>query len=313
MVQFVRAKSSRSEHASVDDLLSYTWHVHLAGIALIQSPDHMRRTLLPLFLLLGASTTAQYAGPDTSLCVNSYAMQADPIGAGTGIWTLVAGCAVITDPIDPNAFMVNMCVGSNVFLWTVNDSTGAVTSDIVVVDVFDINAPAANAGPDQVVCAPASSAILTAGLPVYPAFGQWTVVLGTGVITDPFDPYSAITGLGQGDTQVAWLVDNGPCGTSVDTATISVMICTGVDVGSVELEPLTILQELGSGIRITSTLPADHLAVLDALGREVVYTRAPQEPNWTMLVLVSLPAGAYTLVLRHRDASGRTVRRFLVL
>src|SRR5690606_13059815 len=70
---------------------------------------------------------------------------------------------------------------------------------------------AANAGPDQQLCAPTTSTILAGNTAVFPASGQWTVVNGSGTFANAASPTTAVSGLGIGVNTLRWTIDNGPC------------------------------------------------------------------------------------------------------
>lgn len=172
------------------------------------------------------------AGPDTSLCVNFYTMQGSAVPAGaSGNWTLIAGCGTIDMPNQPNTTLSNLCVGTHVFEWHVDDN-GTITIDHVIITVYDPNMPVANAGMDQTIVGPQSSAVLSGSpVPVWPATCWWNWVSGSGVVVDPNDPNSMVTGLTVGDNILTWSCENGPCWSSptVDTVVIQMMMITGVD------------------------------------------------------------------------------------
>ncbi|MCB0782402.1 MAG: hypothetical protein KDC03_23175, partial [Flavobacteriales bacterium] len=89
---------------------------------------------------------------------------------------------------------------------------GGVTSDQVSITVFDQNAATANAGADQNICGSSPQATLAGNAPTAPATGSWTLVSGTGTITNPASPTTTVTGLGVGQVTLQWTIDNGPCG-----------------------------------------------------------------------------------------------------
>ena len=62
-------------------------------------------------------------------------------------------------------------------------------------------------------------------VPTFPGFGTWSLVSGTGIISDTLDPAATITGLSIGLNVFDWLVYNGDCGQGPpthDTITIAV-------------------------------------------------------------------------------------------
>jgi gliding motility-associated-like protein len=166
------------------------------------------------------------AGPDQQLCMpeNNTFLQGSAVNApAVGTWTLVSGQGTIVSPNLPNTAVQNCGVGENVFQWTVdNGPCGEPTVDLVRIFVFDVNNPDADAGPDQQVCTPVTSALM-AGSPVtFPAVGTWNLISGQGTLADANDPNTTVTGLGIGDNIFEWVVDNGSCanGITFDQVTI---------------------------------------------------------------------------------------------
>lgn len=89
-------------------------------------------------------------------------------------------------------------------------------------DITVFNAPStADAGLDQPeVCG--TSTTLQGNTPAI-GTGTWSVVSGTGTLSNPNDPNSTITGLIPGSTvTLSWTITNGPCSASSDNVTLIV-------------------------------------------------------------------------------------------
>jgi hypothetical protein len=256
-------------------------------------------TILVLWTALTAQAQVADAGPDTSLCVNYYTMQGSPLPPGaTGTWAIIAGCGSILDMNDPLTLTVNLCVGTNVFIWTVDDN-GQLDTDTLLITVYDAAMANANAGPDTItVIAPQSSAFLSGSpTPIYPATCWWSWVQGNGVIMDPNDPLSLVTGLMIGDNILAWTCDNGPCGTSADTVVIQMMMATGIGSSAVT-QSAAIRHDPGQDVLVISAPHSQ--ARLDVLGGNGQYIRSLAAPNGT-LSTADLPAGLYIARMIHGD------------
>ena len=224
-----------------------------------------------LIAVFDGSAQPADAGADQDICVptqpNAVTMAAStPVYPATGLWT-INGAGTIADPADPNTEVTDLQPGVSVLTWTIdNGPCGAPTSDEVQVVVHDAAAPAAAAGPDLQLCTPVGEIVMVGNAPQFPATGTWTVVSGPGALTDPASPNSAVTGLASGVSVLVWAIDNGACGTTTDTLTITVFDNTaatanagddlafcdadGVDVvmlGSVPAPPATGTWELVSG------------------------------------------------------------------
>jgi hypothetical protein len=69
---------------------------------------------------------AAVAGEMNVLFLNAFTqLNADPVTAGTGTWTQIAGSGEIDDPNDPNTAVSDLELGENVFVWTVRNGEGS--------------------------------------------------------------------------------------------------------------------------------------------------------------------------------------------
>jgi hypothetical protein len=261
-----------------------------------------------------AQGTPADAGPDTTLCVHHFTLQGSALAAGeVGVWTIVSGCGSIANPTDPDAEYLNICSGINVLQWTVTDSTGTlITSDQVVITVYEIEMPTLpNAGPDQLICLPQNTALMSANNIPFPATGYWTVVQGSFIIVDPTDPYTQFAGLTAGTNIAAWNIDNGICeDPQPDMVVITVDICSGVAPRPVSESALMIRQE-GAVTWIGSDVAIDGMRVIDPLGREV-WSFGPELQRGWSVVLPQMLGGSYIAVAHAHDGTGVLVGRFVV-
>jgi gliding motility-associated-like protein len=169
------------------------------------------------------------AGADQQICTPDQDVQlqgSNVITPAVGTWTLAQGTGVFADPNDPNTTVSGLTVGENIFLWTVSNGVcdNPLTTDLVSIFVFDENNPDANAGPDQQVCTPLTSADMAGSAIIIPAQGTWTLVSGQGTITDVNDPLTTITDLGIGDNVFEWTVNNGACANSLTTDQVTIVL-----------------------------------------------------------------------------------------
>ena len=169
------------------------------------------------------------AGPDQAICspLDNVTMAGSTlIPPASGIWTLVSGSGTIVDPTDPATPVTGLPVGVHVFEWTVDNGgcTNGITTDQVTIEVYDENSPDADAGPDQSLCSPDDQTVLSGNSPIFPAVGTWTLVSGSGIISDPNDPNATVSGLTIGEHVFRWTVDNGPCNNGSTTDEVSIFI-----------------------------------------------------------------------------------------
>ncbi len=168
---------------------------------------------------------AANAGPDQSLCATySVALAANtPTGTATGAWTQVSGpnAGAFTNTTSAASSVNGLAEGTYKFLWTMSNGNCMPVNDTVVVSVY--NAPLANAGPDQNVCA-TYSVSLAANTPTGTATGTWTQVSGpnTGAFTNPSSASSSVTGLTEGTYTFLWSMSNGNCTPAKDSVVVKV-------------------------------------------------------------------------------------------
>lgn len=168
------------------------------------------------------SQTAANAGADVVLCTPSSSFIAAAntiIFPAIGTWTQISGpgTATISNVNSNTANISNLTIGTYVFEWCVDNGAcfNANTCDLITVEVFDSNAPAADAGDPQEICTPQDAVFMTANSPVGPATGQWSIITGSGAFVEPTDPQSEITNLPVGINCFQWTIDNGGCGTGI--------------------------------------------------------------------------------------------------
>lgn len=175
--------------------------------------------------LYDENNPAADAGSNLSSCGIATSIDMDAselIFPATGTWTILQGGATIIEPNNPNTEMIDWAVGENIFEWAVeNGPCGASTAQLVVL-VYDEEEPAADAGQDQALELPTTSATMAANEPTFPAQGTWSVVAGAGEFSDVHLFDATVTGLGVGENVFSWTVDNGPCGITEDEVTIQV-------------------------------------------------------------------------------------------
>jgi len=167
-------------------------------------------------------------GPDMEICTpeSSVTLTAtNPESPSVGVWEIVSLSGLIADETNPTTSVDFLTVGTHTLNWTIdNGPCNADNTDAVSIYVYDSTAPAAAAGDDIELCSPEDEATMAANAAVSPGFGLWSFasMSGTPTITDPSSPTSSVTGLGIGITELVWTIDNGDCGITTDTVTVTV-------------------------------------------------------------------------------------------
>lgn len=256
-------------------------------------------TLRPLLIIpscfLTLVTCAQFAnaGPDTALCVNNYTMQAGPIPLGsTTQWTVVSGCGTIINPVLQNTAVIDLCIGTNVFQWTVING-GQTYIDQMSITVFDGDQPPASTE-EFITLEPPTNSVQLIGSPVptFPMTCLWTVISGTGTIAQPGEAVTTASGLSGGENLFQWTCDNGPCGiTSADLVVLVNGIVTSLPDAQAADLPRFFLNTHTRQLHLFGGQHVQALSIADVQGRLVRFGTLGDR-SWD---LATLPTGVYLL------------------
>jgi hypothetical protein len=163
-------------------------------------------------------TTIADAGTDKIACSNSTSLEGNTVVNGTGAWTLIQGAANITDPADPLSTVTALDTGDNIFVWTITNAPCSTTSDTVIIHQAGTITTSV-AGPDQNLCT--DNTVISANKPIV-GTGTWFLVSGSGIIANPLDSVTTVSGLGIGPNVFRWSITNPPCSPSNDDIIINV-------------------------------------------------------------------------------------------
>ncbi len=174
------------------------------------------------FTVTVIANTIANAGPNQIVCGTTATMAGNVATVGTGLWTLVSGSGTITTPSSPTTTITGLGAGANVFQWTITNPNPFCSPTSSQVTITVASPPTASyAGLAQTVCG--TIATLAGNTPVA-GTGLWTLVSGTGTITNPALAASGITGLGAGANVFQWTISNPPCLASTSQVTINSVI-----------------------------------------------------------------------------------------
>ncbi|OWY24927.1 hypothetical protein C7N43_21670, partial [Sphingobacteriales bacterium UPWRP_1] len=110
----------------------------------------------------------------------------------------------------------NTFTTSGSYTVTVTETNGCSATASASVTVNTVST--ANAGPDQTVTV--NSATMAANTPAF-GVGQWSLVSGSGTITNTGSPTTSITNLGVGTNIFQWTISNAPCTPSTNEVEIT--------------------------------------------------------------------------------------------
>ncbi len=147
--------------------------------------------------------------PNQTLCnTSSFAMTQSTPSAGTGVWSLINGSAIISSPGSPTTIITGLTAGTSATVrWTVTNGTCNALDDVLMKnDVL----PVVIDQPNQSACNTSSFTMTQSNPDV--GTGLWTLISGSATITTPESPITTITDIVPGTSvTVRWTVTNGTC------------------------------------------------------------------------------------------------------
>ena len=169
-----------------------------------------------VYITVESPPTIPIAGPNQLACIPNAVLAGNIPLIGTGHWTLNSGAGIIISPNVPNSNVTGLPLGPNVFTWTISNTCGTHSSNITITGV---DAPTTSiAGPDQKICVQNTT---LHGNKAIIGVGTWSLISGSGSITNTSDSLSTVTGLSIGANVFEWKI-NSFCGNSSDQVTITV-------------------------------------------------------------------------------------------
>ncbi|MBI5219952.1 MAG: fibrobacter succinogenes major paralogous domain-containing protein [Bacteroidia bacterium] len=179
-------------------------------------------TVIITFQFEPSASVAGQDQADTGMCgLTATTLNATSPTVGTGAWSIVSGSGgSFNDTLSVNAVFSGIAGSIYVLRWTTTNGNCPPKTDDMIVR-FRRNPSVAEAGPDQIgsgLCG-LTSATLAATVPLI-GTGHWSVLSGTGTISNPLVSNTAITG-SAGDTLILqWTVQNDSCPSSSDQVII---------------------------------------------------------------------------------------------
>ncbi|MBL7918909.1 MAG: gliding motility-associated C-terminal domain-containing protein, partial [Bacteroidia bacterium] len=165
--------------------------------------------------------SAPVAGPNQTVCISSptAVLAANTPTSGAGTWSVISGSGTITTPTLATSSVTGLGLGVNVLQWTINGGGCGTNSSTMSIQVDNIPTTAV-AGPSQTLCISNPTTVLAGNTPAT-GIGTWSVIAGSGTISNPNSPTSTITGLGLGLNTLEWTIANGICSS---TSTLNIQV-----------------------------------------------------------------------------------------
>ncbi|NJO88200.1 MAG: hypothetical protein HC831_03940 [Chloroflexia bacterium] len=141
------------------------------------------------------------AGNDQNISNNFTNLDASyPDASATGTWSIISGNGSFANLNSETTLVTNLGFGVNTFRWTVDWNSCVAYDDVNII----YNNVTANAGVDQVICS--DRTYLNATNPA-PATGIWTISSGGGILVDPLNRSTEVTGIVPGSVNIyRWTV-----------------------------------------------------------------------------------------------------------
>ncbi|MCB9225140.1 MAG: gliding motility-associated C-terminal domain-containing protein [Crocinitomicaceae bacterium] len=166
------------------------------------------------FVTINANDQASIDYGSAYLCTTSIIGAAVIIGTTGGSFSGDAGLI-----IDGNSGSIDLANSSTGIAHTIQYITTGICPDTAITNVQIFEPPVADAGPDQELTL-TDQTQLHAGTPVN-GTGIWTLISGSGDLSDDTDTISSITNLQNGVNELLWTVSNLGCPGDADTVIIN--------------------------------------------------------------------------------------------
>ncbi|MCK4990022.1 MAG: hypothetical protein KAS29_06030, partial [Bacteroidales bacterium] len=152
-----------------------------------------------VFIINDMPTTAD-AGVNQITCEDSIALFPNTPTVGTGEWSLVSGAAT---------FIVNKAYGiaknDNYFKWSISNN-GCMSADTVMITSHKPS----DALPMSPLSICVNNIVLPGNAPQY-GTGEWSILSGSALLTDPSDPNTLADNLGLGLNRFRWTITYEEC------------------------------------------------------------------------------------------------------
>lgn len=269
-------------------------------------------TLFSIAILSIGNTLAQPACPSAASglggnsCGLSFNFSATAPTYGLGTWTLTSGPGVPSfspNSNTPGATVTVSDYGTYTFKWTVVYGT-CTNSSTITVNFYQ--QPVSNAGTDRTL-----EYLFNTNMEAEPGVhetGVWSLILGSGNISDTTKANTSVSGLALGENIFLWTVTNGTCPPSKDYITFTVN----------DLVIPTLITPNGDSkneyfiIRGIETLGKTGLVIIDRRGARV-YENENYDNQWNGVDYNGNPLPDDTYFFIMKTGSGKSLNGYIVI
>ncbi|MBL0047143.1 MAG: HYR domain-containing protein [Bacteroidetes bacterium] len=174
-----------------------------------------------VIISIDQAPSVAHAGPDLTFCdtTNQIRLQGNAIITGSATWLPILGTGTILQPNDSNSLVSGLVAGLSSFEWVVTNGICPASRDTVLI-VLNESPSNSSAGSNQNICENTTTITLNANTPII-GNGVWSLLSGTGSISDTNSVSPIIGGLSVGSSVFKWTIKNGLC-VSASTVVIKV-------------------------------------------------------------------------------------------
>jgi gliding motility-associated-like protein len=156
-----------------------------------------------LLVITNDKTTKAEAGIDQTVCDDKTTLLPAPAYVGTGEWIVVSGSGKFS-----NNEVTGLASGQNVLRWKITKNNCSSYDDMIVISH---KATKASAGLNTVVCVDSLFLAANKANASIGEFGRWTIMNGSGQISDTTLNTSLVKRLAQGVNVLRWTINNNGC------------------------------------------------------------------------------------------------------
>jgi hypothetical protein len=165
------------------------------------------------FVITNYSLTTD-AGDTIKQCGPSASLSAQPLLSGqSGIWTASNVSVIFGNSTSPTSLVNNAPLGTSILTWTITANGCTATDNVLMIN----NSFNVSAGNDKTICR--NTSLLEGTAPVS-GIGHWSVIEGTGILSNSLSKTTNVTNLSNGNNIFRWTVTRYGC-TAIDEVTIT--------------------------------------------------------------------------------------------
>ena len=155
------------------------------------------------------------AGADQTICSLTTKLNANVPSSGSGNWSITGGGGSFSNLNDPKTTVSGLSRGTNILKWSINNEGCISYDEVNIINDLPSNA---DAGEDKIILV--DNYILAGNVPAI-GTGSWSLLSGSGTITNPAQFNTPVTNLGIEENIFRWTITKNLCYTFDDVKIIN--------------------------------------------------------------------------------------------